>query len=255
MHFHLPKPLHGWREFVGEVGIIVIGVLIALAAEQVVEALHWRTDVNEARRAMAVELSDSIGQSYERERLSPCIKRRLDEISGILSRATQTGRLPPVGMIGRPVYRTWVSNAWQTTVAGQTASHFSPRELNRLGYIYDYVERASKGSEQEMLAWTDLQSISGPGRPISQQEAAELIREVERARAWDSYVTVAALLIRRLAGQVPLPYDQQTIKESSHGPTTSHYCDPIGPDIPADYGHSSFEDSVQYVRRIPIIIH
>jgi len=23
MHFHLPKPLHGWREFAGEVGIIV----------------------------------------------------------------------------------------------------------------------------------------------------------------------------------------------------------------------------------------
>ena len=37
MHFHLPKPLHGWREFVGEVGIIVIGVLIALGAQQVVE--------------------------------------------------------------------------------------------------------------------------------------------------------------------------------------------------------------------------
>lgn len=25
MHFHLPKPLHGWREFAGEVGIIVVG--------------------------------------------------------------------------------------------------------------------------------------------------------------------------------------------------------------------------------------
>ena len=33
MHFHLPKPLHGWREFVGEVAIIVLGVLIALGAE------------------------------------------------------------------------------------------------------------------------------------------------------------------------------------------------------------------------------
>jgi len=32
MHFHLPKPLHGWREFAGEVGIIVIGVLIVLGA-------------------------------------------------------------------------------------------------------------------------------------------------------------------------------------------------------------------------------
>ena len=71
MHFHLPKPLHGWRAFIGEVGIIVLGVLIALSAGEIVEALHWRAEVAEARRAMAVELSDSIGQSYERARLSP----------------------------------------------------------------------------------------------------------------------------------------------------------------------------------------
>ena len=31
MHVPLPKPLHGWREFAGEVGIIVLGVIIALA--------------------------------------------------------------------------------------------------------------------------------------------------------------------------------------------------------------------------------
>ena len=24
MHFHLPKPLHGWREFLGEVGILLV---------------------------------------------------------------------------------------------------------------------------------------------------------------------------------------------------------------------------------------
>jgi hypothetical protein len=50
MHFHLPKPLHGWREFAGEVGIIVLGVLIALGAEQVVETLHWRSEIADARR-------------------------------------------------------------------------------------------------------------------------------------------------------------------------------------------------------------
>ena len=27
MHFHLPKPLHGWRDFLKEVGIIVLGVI------------------------------------------------------------------------------------------------------------------------------------------------------------------------------------------------------------------------------------
>ena len=30
MRVSMPKPLHGWREFAGEVGIIVLGVLIAL---------------------------------------------------------------------------------------------------------------------------------------------------------------------------------------------------------------------------------
>ena len=49
MHFHLPKPLHGWREFIGEVGIIVVGVLVALTAEQLVEAAHWRSEARDFR--------------------------------------------------------------------------------------------------------------------------------------------------------------------------------------------------------------
>ena len=56
MHFHLPKPLHGWREFAGEVGIIVLGVLIALGFEQVVEDVHWRGEVREAKAALAAAL-------------------------------------------------------------------------------------------------------------------------------------------------------------------------------------------------------
>jgi hypothetical protein len=52
MHFHLPKPLHGWRAFAGEVGIIVIGVLIALSAEQFAEYLHNRAQVRHGEEAL-----------------------------------------------------------------------------------------------------------------------------------------------------------------------------------------------------------
>jgi hypothetical protein len=34
MHVHLPKPLHGWRELPGEVGIIVLGVLRLLSTHR-----------------------------------------------------------------------------------------------------------------------------------------------------------------------------------------------------------------------------
>ncbi|HEV2594410.1 MAG TPA: hypothetical protein VGU01_04345, partial [Sphingomicrobium sp.] len=59
MRFHLPKPLHGWREFIREVGILVIGVLTALSAEQMVETLRWRREVQQACRALRQEIANN----------------------------------------------------------------------------------------------------------------------------------------------------------------------------------------------------
>src|SRR5206468_7518840 len=58
MHVHLPKPLHGWRAFVGEVGIIVVGVLIAVGAEKGVECFHEGDDLAQLRGALRGELGD-----------------------------------------------------------------------------------------------------------------------------------------------------------------------------------------------------
>ena len=57
MHFHLPRPLHGWREFAGEVGIIVLGVLIALGAEQVLSSIHDRSEARHARDNVVYEVN------------------------------------------------------------------------------------------------------------------------------------------------------------------------------------------------------
>ena len=51
MEIHKPKRVHNWRELLSEVGVVVIGVLIALGAEQVVEDIHWSKEVASARRA------------------------------------------------------------------------------------------------------------------------------------------------------------------------------------------------------------
>src|SRR5258705_11348027 len=58
MEIHKPKPIHTWRELLTEIGVIVIGVAIALAGEQTVEALHWHYRVNDAMEAIRLELRD-----------------------------------------------------------------------------------------------------------------------------------------------------------------------------------------------------
>src|SRR3982750_4937451 len=84
MHVHLPKPLHGWRAFAGEVGIIVIGVLIALGAEQAIEALHWRSEVHHFRSALDHELGRNLGLYQVIMEQRPCVTRRLSELEKLL---------------------------------------------------------------------------------------------------------------------------------------------------------------------------
>ena len=95
MHIHLPKPLHGWREFTGEVGIIVLGVLIALGAEQVVQSFTWQRDVRDFRAAVDTEIEFDLAASEYRIRQAPCLERRLSELAR-WSAALHAGRAAPL---------------------------------------------------------------------------------------------------------------------------------------------------------------
>ena len=163
MHFHLPKPLHGWRAFVGEVGIIVIGVLIALGAEQMVEWVHWRNQVADAQRALDREVAYDLGAVEKRQQEAPCIDRRLREIRALLAGSTsglRSGSRPPLGQpqLWRP--RTEV---WQAAVAGQAAEHMPL--ATRLGYagLYGGFQWFAQKAEDETDAWSVLAELDDPG--------------------------------------------------------------------------------------------
>ena len=56
MHIHLPKPLHGWRALFNEVGVIVLGILIALTLEQLIVSVHERRIAGEARELSLIHI-------------------------------------------------------------------------------------------------------------------------------------------------------------------------------------------------------
>src|SRR5690242_1076695 len=122
MHFRLPKPMHGWREFAGEVGIIVIGVLIALGAEQAVESIHWRASVSQMRQAMRSELG------IDRKRLEvnlaqdSCMNARLDAILRWAATAPTSARITDAD---QPFLWNYHTSTWDITKTSPTAGHFS----------------------------------------------------------------------------------------------------------------------------------
>src|SRR5690349_3803007 len=124
MHFHLPKPLHGWREFAGEVGIIVIGVLIALGAGQVVDVINQRGDARAARENVVDEIEQNLDIFRRRAEIQPCIDRRLDEIEQLIRSAPAP--LPRPLWIGRPQIYEFYTQRWTTASSGGRTSLLTP---------------------------------------------------------------------------------------------------------------------------------
>jgi hypothetical protein len=50
------RPAKGWRAFAGEVGVIVLGVLIALGAQQAAETVNERREAAETRATLTNEI-------------------------------------------------------------------------------------------------------------------------------------------------------------------------------------------------------
>ena len=155
MHFHIPKPLHGWREFGGEVGIIVLGVLIALAAEQMLETIHGDAQVGEFRRAVNDELAYDLGSYKQRLMLGPCVRARLAELDHVIA-SDRAGR--PIRMHG--LSRWPVSYSLRTSVStGRTGDLETRIPLaTRLAYasIYDDLSNYDVHRIDERTAWQEL---------------------------------------------------------------------------------------------------
>src|SRR6185295_9883038 len=89
---HKPKLVHNWREFFKEYGIIVLGVLTALLAEQAVQSFEWRHKVEAAIADMDNELSVGDGpQAYTRLAIDKCVRFELDAIRDAVERGDRAG--------------------------------------------------------------------------------------------------------------------------------------------------------------------
>jgi hypothetical protein len=160
MHVHLPKPLHGWREFAGEVGIIVFGVLIALAAQQVVETVRGNAQAREFRQAVDDELSYDLGSYKQRLLLTPCVRARLAEIDRVIVSDRAGKPIVMHGLSHWPVSFSLRTSVW----TGRTDDVVTRLPLaTRLAYasIYDDLENYDVHRVDERNAWQELGEFDG----------------------------------------------------------------------------------------------
>jgi len=190
MRLIVPRPLHGWRAFAGEVGVVVLGVLIALACEQVAAAMHDRSSKQQATDAVYRELRQNLSYMKGRMATQACIERRLDEIGGLLERAGEDGLDPKPSWIGQPSEWFNSDEAWQAATGGGEASLFSPEEQQRLGSLYVTSKLFGSAEAREQEAWAQLRGLESWNGPLGPVGRVHFVSALQSARfeLWETRV-------------------------------------------------------------------
>lgn len=150
----------------------MLGVLIALGAQQAVESLRWRDEVRLTEDALAIEIADSVVHASERQMVNRCLTERLTYLIGKV-RANQgpwSGdpmRLEQAALgvtIVPAAYRTpdrpWSDNVWEAAQNGGVFSHMSRERVAAFSKIYAIMEGLRQANEFEHQVFPELLYLS-----------------------------------------------------------------------------------------------
>ncbi len=184
------KPPHGWNAVAWELAIVTLGVLIALGAQQMVEAMQWRRDVAGFRNSVREEIALDLGSYPYRAKQKMCIRQRLDELQRWLD-SWRSGRpLALTGPIGIPASRVIRTSVWESRDPGAFA-HMPRAEREEYAFLYDEFANNELHRLDERDAWIEIASFDG-AKVLDHQDQVRLQGLISRARLRDERIDANA---------------------------------------------------------------
>lgn len=236
------RPPHGWNAVAWELGIVTLGVLIALGAQQFVSALTDRRTAAETRAEVIDELNSDLMSVALRQSAEPCIDRRLAQLRTIMATWTRTGTfVTPTWVSQAPVIEIELSRYDAALSAGRLAM-LSGDEQYRMGAVVARIRRFADWQMQERVPWGRLRALQAGTGSLSPEDRAALRSSLQDASAFDYEVKVNGAQALPMARRFGFHPDAKGFREMAGqvwtgGKFTPTICLPI--DTPADKANRS----------------
>ena len=175
------KPPHGWNAVAWELTIVTLGVLVALAAQQTMEALHDRSIAAETRADVTDELNSNLMSMVLRQSSDPCIERRLTELRAIVTQWEKTGSFEtPRWVAQTPVIEIELSRYDAALSAGRLAL-LSGEEQYRMGAVVARIRKFDDWQIQERIPWGQLRALQFGASALSAEDRAAIRGALQNA--------------------------------------------------------------------------
>jgi hypothetical protein len=209
------RPAHGWAPFVTELIVVVLGVLIALGAQQAIDNWNTQRELDDFRLALNGELVDNLEAYSRRMQQGACLSRRLDALER-WQEDWRDGDGPPLrGTIGRPLAYSLRMSVWRTGASSLATS--MPID-ERLAYadIYDALETYDGLRFRDVDTWQALFSYDG-ARQLSPVEVNQLRGLILSARSTDRSIRINWPGLQQMAAAIDITVPDVTEDESLSG--------------------------------------
>jgi hypothetical protein len=200
------KPPHGWNSVAWELAIVTLGVLIALAAQQIAGALQNRGTAAETRAEVTDELNSDLMSIALRQSIEPCIELRLAELRAIVTGWEKTGSFDtPKWVSQSPPIEIELSRYDAALSAGRLAL-LSGEEQYRMGAVAARIRKFNEWQFAERVPWGRLRGLQFGAAALSAQDQATIRSALQDAATFDYEVKVntsEALPMARRYGFAP----------------------------------------------------
>lgn len=157
------KPVNSWPAFAGEIAIIVIGVLIALGAEQLLDDWNWQRRIEAQKSALDEDVAGMWSALSARLIVQPCVDRRLEELKLVFARKDRGVPLGIAAPIGRPAKWSGSQAALRMATADGSLSHMKFDDKQAYFGVSESYDTFATSMDEERASWRVLQALNEPG--------------------------------------------------------------------------------------------
>lgn len=211
------------RQRMVEFTVVVLGVLVALGLENLVQEARYRADARDLEQALASDIADTLFFAAERQAVAPCISEKLAAFSqhmdaageGPLAPARPTDGLGPLDYATPQAYRTpsrnWDTSAYERAIANESYKRIPAETARAYRLFYSQVDKQDNLNRNEFIAITSLAPlIIGPSI-VSEEVRADLRRDLSYL---DRHNTLMALVSQQLMEIGPeIPFVTEELRQ------------------------------------------
>jgi len=207
------RPPRGWNAVAWELGIVTLGVLIALGAQQLAQWLTDRSTAAETRADVTDELNSDLMSITLRQSAEPCIDRRLSELRVILAEWEKTGSFAtPQWVSQAPVIEVETSRYDSAVSAGRLAL-LAGEEQYRMGALVNRIRQFNDWQFKERLNWGRLRALQQGAQSLSAIDRSALRTALQDASSIDYEIKVVTSQILPMASRYGFAPDPKGFRE------------------------------------------